>query len=448
MIATVQPTTSSGATFAQAPARRPLELLEARQLRDSLKALLREEQAAMADFLVALADFDRRRGWEPLGHASLFAFLLADLGLTPAPTFWRQEAARLLQRFPDLEEPLRHGTLCLTTMAELAKVLTVENREAVLPRFLGISTREAKEIVAELQPREAPATRSVVTRVQGAALAAWAGAGGTLGTRGGLETGGPGGAAAAIVQDSPSPPAQDGCTTGKPTSPTPTGAPRSQLWAHKVDFGGLTVTVARRDEVEPLSADRSRIHVSVTRTFTRKLEAARQGLGHSIPNATMEQVLEAGLDLLLEKQARVRGQVKRPRTMVAATAARVEGHSVTNIAQRATPTQPPREPAPPLTLIPPERPSPRRLGPRETIPAAVRRAVWERDGGRCSWPLDGGGRCGSTHQLELDHIHPWARDGQPTVDNLRLVCRAHNTLEARREFGARCVERYRVSRGA
>ncbi len=98
-----QPTLPSAA--AHAPASRPLELLEARQRRDTLKTLLRTEQAAMADFLVALADFDRRRGWEPLGHAHLFAFLLVELGLSPAPTFWRQEAARLLQRFPGLEQP-------------------------------------------------------------------------------------------------------------------------------------------------------------------------------------------------------------------------------------------------------------------------------------------------------------------------------------------------------
>jgi 5-methylcytosine-specific restriction endonuclease McrA len=88
-------------------------------------------------------------------------------------------------------------------------------------------------------------------------------------------------------------------------------------------------------------------------------------------------------------------------------------------------------------------PNHRRTGPREAIPAAVKRAVWERDGGRCSWPLDGGGCCGSTHRQELDHIVPWARWGGETVDDLRVVCHAHNTLAARREFGARCVERYR-----
>jgi hypothetical protein len=41
--------------------------------------------------------------------------------------------------------------------------------------------------------------------------------------------------------------------------------------------------------------------------------------------------------------------------------------------------------------------------------------VWERDGGRCAWPLEGGCVCGSTHQLELDHIDGWALGGSGAV---------------------------------
>ena len=89
-----QPTLPSAAASTHGAASPSLALLEARQLRDALKLLLRREQAAMADVLVALADFDRRRGWEPLGHASLFAFLVAELGLSTSSTYWRKSAAR------------------------------------------------------------------------------------------------------------------------------------------------------------------------------------------------------------------------------------------------------------------------------------------------------------------------------------------------------------------
>jgi 5-methylcytosine-specific restriction endonuclease McrA len=88
--------------------------------------------------------------------------------------------------------------------------------------------------------------------------------------------------------------------------------------------------------------------------------------------------------------------------------------------------------------------------PSAAIPAAVRRAVWERDGDHCTWPLDGSGCCGSTHRLELDHIVPWAEWGPSTVENLRVVCGRHNALAARRAFGERVMSRYlgRTGRGA
>ena len=55
--------------------------------------------------------------------------------------------------------------------------------------------------------------------------------------------------------------------------------------------------------------------------------------------------------------------------------------------------------------------------------------------------------CGSTHQVEVDHfVVPWARGGQATLANLRLLCHAHNTLAARQVFGARCMERYARAR--
>ena len=76
-----------------------------------------------------------------------------------------------------------------------------------------------------------------------------------------------------------------------------------------------------RDDVEPLTADLRRLHVTVSREFLRELEQARDGLSHAIPNATTEQVLQAALRLLLEKQARARGLVKKPRTTLAPAAA-------------------------------------------------------------------------------------------------------------------------------
>jgi hypothetical protein len=76
------------------------------------------------------------------------------------------------------------------------------------------------------------------------------------------------------------------------------------------------------------------------------------------------------------------------------------------------------------------------------IPMAVRRGVYERDGGRCAWTSADGKRCGSTWKLEFGHLTPVALGGRATVDGIRLECRAHNLHEAVRVFGAARMRPY------
>ncbi len=57
-------------------------MTNAREFTTRLADLLRRERGALADFLVALADFDQRRLWLELGYASLFMFLHRELGLS------------------------------------------------------------------------------------------------------------------------------------------------------------------------------------------------------------------------------------------------------------------------------------------------------------------------------------------------------------------------------
>src|SRR4051812_45870696 len=56
------------------------------------------------------------------------------------------------------------------------------------------------------------------------------------------------------------------------------------------------------------------------------------------------------------------------------------------------------------------------------IPAALERQVWARDHSCCSW-MTSSGACGSTYQLEIDHIVALALGGKTILENLRLVCR-------------------------
>jgi hypothetical protein len=74
---------------------------------------------------------------------------------------------------------------------------------------------------------------------------------------------------------------------------------------------------------------------------------------------------------------------------------------------------------------------------RNHIPVAVKRAVWKRDQGTCTFP-----GCSSRFRLEYDHIVPVASGGTNEVSSLRLACRAHNQLHAINTLGLNKMETY------
>lgn len=56
---------------------------------------------------------------------------------------------------------------------------------------------------------------------------------------------------------------------------------------------------------------------------------------------------------------------------------------------------------------------------RPPIPREIVDAVYKRDGGRCVF-------CGSTQNLQLDHIIPFSKGGATTLDNMQLLCQKCN----------------------
>jgi 5-methylcytosine-specific restriction endonuclease McrA len=62
------------------------------------------------------------------------------------------------------------------------------------------------------------------------------------------------------------------------------------------------------------------------------------------------------------------------------------------------------------------------------IPAELKRVVWRNYDGKCAL-------CASGHALEIDHIHPFAKGGLTTEENLRLLCRSCNRFAAIRSYG-------------
>ena len=158
--------------------------------------------------------------------------------------------------------------------------------------------------------------------------------------------------------------------------------------------GATTPSPSPRPSVLPLSADRYLVKFTASDATLAKLTRAQELLSHSVPSGDVSEIIDRALTALLEQaEKRKHAATARPR--------------------------PGREIAPAS----------------RSIPAAVERAVWARDGGRCAFTGGGGRRCDERRFLEFHHVRPWVVGGAPITANIALRCRAHNAYEAAVYFG-------------
>ena len=159
--------------------------------------------------------------------------------------------------------------------------------------------------------------------------------------------------------------------------------------------------------VKPLTPELRRLNVTVSADFIAELEQVRAALSHKCPNGDFESVVREAFRLVLERDRKRKALTDRPRTQSKA------------------------------------------LGENDRyVPAAVKREVWERDQGRCTWPMGDGDVCGSTHRLEFDHDLEVALGGKPAIGNIRLLCKSHNLMKAERHLGRDFMAKFRKGRSA
>ena len=152
---------------------------------------------------------------------------------------------------------------------------------------------------------------------------------------------------------------------------------------------------------ESLGSGRFRVHFTLSPEGYTRLMELRALMRHSVPDGDVAHIFERALELL---QREVR------RKKLAETSGTSRTPAVT--------------------------------GTTRHIPAAIKRAVVERDGLQCTFESAAGRRCGSREFLEFHHLEPWAREQKHTVEGISLRCRAHNQHAARQDFGEAWMDRF------
>lgn len=186
------------------------------------------------------------------------------------------------------------------------------------------------------------------------------------------------------------------------TPPIEPAAPTPQAEAVAPTAPACPAAAARSvPPVAPVPLVVRRVHFSFTgdEAFLRDFERAKELSRHKWPAGKLEDVFVGAIKVLLEKidPERRNRRKERVRRLVAGVRSR-------------------------------------------HILKSVKDEVWSRDGGRCAFAAPGGRMCGARSGLEFDHVRPWALGGSGETGNIRLLCRSHNQLEARRFFGGAAID--------
>jgi hypothetical protein len=349
-----------------------------------LGELVRQSRRVEAELIAHIGEVDARRLYASQAASSMFVYCTRLLHLSEAEAYLRIAVARAARKHPELLAMLADGRLHLSGAVVIAPHLTVENRAWVLAHAAHRSKRQIEELVAELAPRpEVPATIRKLPESRAAAGAP---------------------PALAAAGDPNAPPSEGRGSGGRAASelrpdrvpvPTPEPAPAPAPAA-------LPPTSPRHAAlVQPVAASRYRVQFTAGEALRDKLER----LQALVPGADLATLIEQAVSEKLERlEARRFARSRAPRKTLAEA-----------------------ETAP---------------GSRY-IPAPVRRAVHERDGGRCGFVDEQGRRCDERTRLEFHHRLPHGYGGDRSPENLSLRCRAHNAYLAEIDYGKAAMKRRR-----
>lgn len=177
----------------------------------------------------------------------------------------------------------------------------------------------------------------------------------------------------------------------------------------------------RSEKLRAVSTSLSEIRLLVDDNFVAMLDELRNLLGQHYGVAKISDILALTLQESVERR-----RPKAPKALPP---------KVSDAPLRSAPAVVPASTA--------TRSPPRPAGESRYIPVEIRRAVWARDNGECTYqdPLTYK-KCNSRYGLEFDHIMAYAKGGKSETNNLRLRCRAHNLLWAVQTYGQATMQKH------
>jgi hypothetical protein len=406
---------------------RSLAHLSDDQLLANTRRLVGKSNQLFAALLVHLAEVEARGIHRARRCASLYTYCIYELRFSEDAAARRSSAARLVKEFPLLFDAIANGELHLTGLLMLGPHLTPENHVEVLARAKFRTKKELARLVRELNPL--PEVPDLIE---------------PLGLTLKLATQNP---SWEMYVQSLCPPVRELVAGERPRDWANDGFPGSD--GVEADVNDSTIAepspaAPARELLPPAPAElppvtgpqQYQMQFSTTEEHVHLVERAKALLAREQPGAALGELHVQAMRLLVasleKKKFAVTGRPGKP-TKLAPT--EQEQKLLNESAAGASQPEPSHDASPPRRRV------------SRHVPAAERREVFRRDGGRCSYVDSRGERCCETRYLELHHLKPFARGGATLASNLTLRCSAHNALAAEEDFGREHMAQKRDSLG-
>ncbi len=406
--------------------KNPLSVISDSQIIKRLDSLVKKERETTLEVLQHIIEFDRRKLYLGIGYGSLYEYCTLHLKYSESAAMRRIQTARCIRDFPEVSGMLAKNELNLTNVCLLAGILTEENKNELLKEARFKSSRQVEAIVARHNPG-----RELRDRVRAIFVSARTEAPAKMNATHARDSENRNGRITDLRQeDSPQKnwvkftsgaggknPASDA-----PLRPCPSGTVQAK-----------TVVLQKKYKLE----------FTIETDCMKKLEEAKVILSKKYPDGVpLGKLLEESLDVLLEKHSPAR---KKKRQEKCRTKRKAKKNGQENNALKTKKLKTPgTTPAETIAAVRADRDGFNHGKRSRYIPLSVQDEVFARDEGKCAYVGPNGVRCNSTWNVEIDHIKPYARGGDHSVDNLRLLCARHNQYEAERIYGKEFMERRRL----
>ncbi len=354
------------------------------QLLMHLQDLIQRNHGLEAELVAHLGEVDARRLYLEQACASMFHYCVHVLHFAEAIAYKRIAVARAARKFPAVLAALENGDLHLTGASLIAPHLEDGSTAEWLAIARFATAQEIKQRIVDRKPK--PDVKTSVRRAPTPRFAA----------------------EADDAKPSAAKQRESTVEAMRPASQTSVG---SQPPVETASPASSATPSAEKKKArsEPLGAERYCIRFVADRVVHGQLQELQALLRSSIPDGDVAKILARAVAVLLEQVRKQKiGSCASPRTHPASTRSDGSGKA-----------------------------------PSRHIPAAIRREVWAREGGRCTYESREGRQCGAREYLEFHHQVPWARCREHAPSNIRLRCRSHNQYEAELAFGTEPMAAYR-----